>query len=224
MGWSSRAWHKFTTIKLALYLCLKYGNTINGLMMRKYSFVFILLLLTVTFGCQQVSDIKAFTEARYSLQAVHDLQLNGIDVMQKQQPGDFTSREGDSILTAISDNTLQATTTLYLDVNMPAPEVQRQMKITHLKWQLLVDGHETLGGAVAKPMLHRSGLNKLPINTTVAMTENGGMRNYEGLSKLMTLLAQKKDLRQNLTLQIKPTIETPLGDVEVPQYIKVVGH
>ena len=53
------------------------------------------------------------------------------------------------------------------------------------------------------------------------MTEQEGVRNYEGLSKLMTLLAQKKDLRKNLTLQIKPTVQTPFGNVEVPEFITV---
>ncbi|GAB3203229.1 hypothetical protein ABID22_000966 [Pontibacter aydingkolensis] len=182
---------------------------------------FILLVAFLSFGCKQASDIKAFTEAKYSLQEMHDLKLNGIDVMQKRNPSDFTTREGDSILASISENTLQASTTLYLQVQMQDPEIARQMTITRLKWQLLVDGEETLDGLVEKPLNLQNGLNELPINTIVKMTEQGGMRNYEELSKLMTLLAQKKDLRQKLTLQIKPTVQTPIGAIEVPEYITV---
>ena len=193
--------------------------------MRRYSFLYCLMLtVAVLFsGCKQASDLKAFTEAKYSLKEVHDLQLNGVDVMKKRGPHDFTTSEGDSLLASISDNTLRASTTLYLQVQMQEPEDLRQMTITEMKWQLLVDGEETLQGVVQEPLHLHNGLNELPIQTLVMMSETEGVRNYEGLSKLMTLLSQKKDLRQNLTFQIKPTVQTPLGEVEVPRYITVSG-
>ena len=191
--------------------------------MKKHSLVYNTLLAVVVLlaGCKQVSDLKAFTDAKYSLQEVQDLQLNGVDVMKKRGPNDFTTSEGDSLLASISDNTLRASTTLYLQVQMQEPEEVRQMTITEMKWQLLVDGEETLQGVVQEPMYLHDGLNELPIQTSVMMAETEGMRNYEGLSKLMTLLSQKKDLRQNLTFQIKPTVQTPVGKVELPRYITV---
>ncbi|MEJ8800651.1 hypothetical protein [Pontibacter sp. H249] len=189
--------------------------------MKRSMAIMLVLISLISFSCKQASDLKAFTEAKYSLQEVQDLKLNGIDVMQKRNPTDFTTREGDSILASISENNLQASTILYLNVSMPDPEVSRQMTITQLKWQLLVDGKQTLDGVIALPIELQNGLNELPIKTVVKMAEQEGVRNYEGLSKLMTLLSLKKDLRQNLTLQIKPTVETPVGAVEVPQYITV---
>ncbi|MFD2999594.1 hypothetical protein ACFS7Z_04415 [Pontibacter toksunensis] len=193
--------------------------------MKKYTcFYSLLLVVAVLFsGCKQASDLKAFTEANYSLKEVQDLQLNGVDVMKKRGPNDFTTSEGDSLLASISDNTLRASTTLYLQVQMQEPEEVRQMTITEMKWQLLVDGEETLQGVVQEPMYLHQGLNELPIQTSVMMSELEGMRNYEGLSKLMTLLSQKKDLRQNLIFQIKPTVQTPVGEVELPNYITVSG-
>lgn len=190
-------------------------------MVQKAFSILILLALFIQTGCKEVSDLKAFTEADYAVQEIHDLKLNGIDVMQKRNPSDFTTREGDSILASISENLLQASTTLYLQVHMPGPEIKRQMTITWLKWQLLVDGEETLDGLIEEPLQLQNGLNQIPVYTVVKMTEQEGVRNYEGLSKLMTLLAQKKDLRKNLTLQIKPTVQTPFGNVEVPEFITV---
>lgn len=193
--------------------------------MKKYTYIYSLLLtVAVLFsGCKQASDLKAFTEANYSLKEVQDLQLNGVDVMKKRGPKDFTTSEGDSLLASISDNTLRASTTLYLQVQMQEAEEVRQMTITEMKWQLLVDGEETLQGVVQEPMHLHEGLNELPIQTSVMMSELEGVRNYEGLSKLMTLLSQKKDLRQNLIFQIKPTVQTPVGEVELPNYITVSG-
>lgn len=193
--------------------------------MRKRSCFYSLLVAVVVLlaGCKQASDLKAFTEASYSLKEVQDLQLNGVDVMKKRGPQDFTTSEGDSLLASISDNTLRASTTLYLQVQMQESDEVRQMTITEMKWQLLVDGEETLQGVVREPMYLHEGLNELPIQTSVMMSEAEGTRNYEGLSKLMTLLSQKKDLRQNLTFQIKPTVQTPIGAIEVPRYITVSG-
>ncbi|MBF9254169.1 hypothetical protein I2I11_12765 [Pontibacter sp. 172403-2] len=189
--------------------------------MKTQTIIYTLLLLVLSLGCRQVSDLKAFTEATYSLSEVHDVKLDGIDVMQKRSPNDFTTQEGDSLLASISDNTLKASTTLYLHVQLPAPDEASSMTVTRLEWQLLVDGEETLTGTINQPMILHEGLNKLPVNTSVLMAEQEGIRNYEGLSKLMTLLAKKQNLRRNLTLQIKPTIKTPVGDVEAPGYITV---
>ncbi|GHA79040.1 hypothetical protein [Pontibacter akesuensis] len=189
--------------------------------MNKYKTYLWFLLLVFSASCKQASDLKAFTEAKYSLQEVQDVTLNGVDVMQKRGPNDFTTQEGDSLLASISDNKLQASTTLHLNVQLPEAGEDRSMEITKLRWQLLVDGEQTLQGVVNEPMHLREGLNELPIHTTVMMSEAEGIRNYEGLSKLMTLLAKREDLRKSLTLQIRPTVQTPVGAVEVPQFITV---
>ena len=184
-------------------------------------YTWVLCLLVFSYSCKQASDLKAFTEATYSLQEVQEVRLNGLDVMQKRSPTDFTTQEGDSLLNSVSDNTLNASAILYLNVQLPDTQEVHTMTVTKLRWQLLVDGKETLDGTIQQPMQLHQGLNRLPVNTNVLMAEPEGIRNYEGLSKLMTLLAKKQDLRRNLMLQIKPPIETPVGQVEVPQYITV---
>ncbi|MCJ8166692.1 hypothetical protein MKJ04_17735 [Pontibacter sp. E15-1] len=191
--------------------------------MSKLGYIYCAYLMVVLLlaGCKQASDLKAFTEAKYSLLGVHNLKLNGVDVMQKRNPSDFTTSEGDSLLASISDNTLQASTTLSLQVQMQEPDVARQMTITRMKWQLLVDGEETLQGEVKESLYLHEGLNELPIQTPVMMSETDGLRNYEGLSKLMTMLSLKKDFRQRLIFKIKPTVQTPVGEVELPEYIPV---
>ncbi|MHA6247569.1 hypothetical protein ACXYMU_06505 [Pontibacter sp. CAU 1760] len=189
--------------------------------MKRLGWIGALVLMLA--GCKQANDLKHFSEATYSLQSVQDLELNGVDVMEKQSLYDFTTSEGDSLLASISDNTLQATTVLYLQVQLQETAEEPEMRITELEWQLLVDGEETLEGLVKQPLLLREGVNQLPVQTSVLMAEVEGMRNYQGLSKLMTLLSFKRDLQQRLTFRIKPTIETPVGAVALPKYITVTG-
>ncbi len=183
------------------------------------------LLLTLTLsGCKQADELKtlkAVSEAKYELKGVEEVKLNGVDVMDKKGPNDFTPREGDSLLESMSDNTLQTSSVLQLNVQLPSPEEVRSLTVTQLEWQLLVDGKETLNGVVDEPMELKQGLNTIPISTPILMAEVEGIRNYEGISKIMTLMGQRQDLRKSITLQIKPTVQTPVGEVELPNYITV---
>jgi hypothetical protein len=188
----------------------------------KIGFAIVVLLLTiVSFSCKQASDLKAFTEANYKLQGIEDLRLNGVDVTDKRTPFDFRTAEGDSLLSAFTTNNLNATTTLFLEVEMKEPEVTRSMQITNLEWQLLVDGKETLTGTVEEPLDLQNGLNELPVSSTVTLAEVEGLQNYEGFSTLTTLIAKGKDVRDRLVFRIKPTIKTPVGNVTLPDYITV---
>ncbi len=181
--------------------------------------LWVLLALALLPGCKEASDLMAFSDAKYSLEGVHNLRLNGVDVMQKQGPNDFTTAEGDSLLASISNNTLRANLTLAVLVKLQEPLENPEMTLSGMKWQLLVDQKETLEGMINDSIVLREGLNELPIETVVKMSEVEGMRNYEGLSKLMTILSQRKSLRERLTFQIKPTVLTSLGDIELPEYI-----
>ncbi|WP_163916222.1 hypothetical protein [Pontibacter burrus] len=186
-----------------------------------YFWAIVVSLMAGTISCKQAADLKAFTEANYKLQGIEDLRLNGVDVTDKRSPFDFRSTQGDSLLNAFTTNKLKATTILYLDVQMPEPEVTRSMQVTSLTWQLLVDGRETLTGTVTQPLHLTNGLNKLPVTSSVALAEVEGLQNYEGFSLLTTLISSGQDVRDRMEFRIKPTIETPVGPITLPDYITV---
>ncbi|WP_114784466.1 hypothetical protein [Botryobacter ruber] len=188
---------------------------------KRIPFLLGLVVVLLLLSCKRVSDLKAFSEASYALQGVSNATVNGIDLMDKYGPDDFTPGQGDSLLAAIYTNKLCFSATLYLDVQMQEPGVAREMTMTSLKWKLWVDGSEALLGEVKEPMKLTDGANELPVSTTILMAEKDGLPNYEGLSKLVTLLGKRQDMRRHLTFLIKPTIRTPLGNVELPEYIKV---
>lgn len=192
--------------------------------MKKIIRINLLLLLAVAgFSCRQAQDIKAFTEAMYSLQGVSDIKLNGIDVEERIQARQgFSLEEQDSLLAAITSNSLQVSSTLALHVALQDPaEAERNLTITKLKWLLLVDGDEALTGTIEETLVLQEGLNLLPIETPVGLAEADSQPSYTGLSRLITLLGQRSDIRQHVTLKIKPTIQTPVGNIESPTFITV---
>lgn len=183
----------------------------------------LLVLALAGFSCKQAQDIKAFTEARYSLQSVSDIKLNGIDVEQRiQERKGFSHEERDSLLTAVTSNALNVSSTLALHVSLQEHnEEERQLTITRMKWLLEVDGEDALTGTIEETMVLHDGLNLLPIATPVGLAADGDLPNFTGLSRLITLLGQQVDIRERVTLKIKPTIKTPVGNVESPAYITV---
>ncbi|MHC2992888.1 hypothetical protein OB13_15360 [Pontibacter sp. HJ8] len=192
--------------------------------MKKIIRIKLLLLVAVAgFSCRQAQDIKAFTEATYSLQGVSDIKLNGIDVEERiQARRGFSLQEQDSLLTAVTSNSLQVSSTLALHVALQdQAEGERNLTITKLKWLLLVDGDEALTGTIEETLVLQEGLNLLPIETPVGLAEADSQPSYTGLSRLITLLGQRSDIRQHVTLKIKPTIQTPVGNIESPTFITV---
>lgn len=186
-----------------------------------YILPMVALLAVFHTSCKKVQDLKAFTEADYKLVAAENVRLNGLDVMNRSSLSDFKVEEGDSLMNALNSNKLQLSAMLQLQVDMPDPEEVRSMQVEELDWQLLVDGKETLEGTVSEPMLLQNGLNKLPVSSSVSLAEVGGFQNYEGLSILTNMLSQHQDVRERITFRIKPTIDTPVGDVELPDFITV---
>jgi hypothetical protein len=183
----------------------------------------VLLLLLGGVSCKQAQDIKAFTEASYKLQGVSDVKLNGIDVEQRiQERRGFSHDERDSLLAAITSNSLRVSSTLALQVALQEQTAEaRNLTITRMKWLLEVDGEEALAGTIEETMVLQEGLNLLPIETPVGLATDGDLPNYTGLSRLITLLGQRADLRERVTLKIKPTIKTPVGNIESPSFITV---
>jgi hypothetical protein len=192
-------------------------------MKRIYKVTLLAMLALAGFSCKQAQDIKAFTEAKYSLQGVSDIRLNGISVEERiQERRGFSHEERDSLLAAVTSNSLQVSSTLALHVALQdETEEERNLTITRLKWLLEVDGEEALTGTVDETMVLQEGLNLLPIQTPVGLVADGEMPSYTGLSRLITLLGQRIDIRERVTLKIKPTIMTPVGNIESPAFITV---
>jgi hypothetical protein len=106
-----------------------------------------------------------------------------------------------------------------LDENSKA----RSMTVTKLKWQLLLDGKQTLSGLVDEPVELHHGLNTINVRTPISITEENGKPGYSNLLRLVTMLTKSEEgaPRPDIVLQIKPTIQTSVGPVEVPGFINV---
>ncbi|RAU82035.1 hypothetical protein DP923_13685 [Pontibacter arcticus] len=186
--------------------------------------LFLSMILLFT-NCKEVQDIQAFTEANYQLESITDVKINGVDLQQRLMTGqNLTNQERDSLLTSLTSNKLQVSGNMALHVQLPDTTSDRKLTVTKLEWLLLVSGKEALTGTVTKQLELREGLNTIALVTPVLLTEVNGQPNYEGLSRIINLINTKADIRGNVSLQIKPTIKTPVGNIPSPNFITVSGQ
>ncbi|MCC9166806.1 hypothetical protein [Pontibacter harenae] len=191
-------------------------------MKKQLYLVLVLLLIFAGHGCKQVQDIKAFTEANYRLEGVENVKLNGVDLDKRLQTEQgLSTSERDSLLTAVTTNRLQMGAILLLRVELPDANQDSKLTLTKLQWLLLIDGKEAMTGTVDETMVLEEGLNTLPIQTPVQLTEVDGQPNYEGLNRIINLVSRNANLKQHITFQIKPTVKTPVGNITAPNYITV---
>lgn len=181
----------------------------------------LLLLPLFFFACNTKKDIDAFKEAKYELEGIDQLTVNGISMLDKKRAEDFSFGEAAMLFSAFSDNKIDAISTLGLKVKLPEGSETRSMTITQFKWQLLVDGKQTLSGLVNEPIELRDGLNTITVKTPIKLIEENGKVNLSKVMQLTALLNSDASKRPPLTLQIKPTIDTSVGPVELPSFINV---
>jgi len=191
-------------------------------MIQKYkNGTLLLALLLLGFACKTKEDIAAFKEAEYSLQSIDEVRVNGINMLDKKGAQDFSLGEATALLSAFSDNSLLAKSTLGLNVNLGEGNEDRTMTVTQLKWQLLVDKQQAVSGIVQEPVELKNGLNIITVNTPLKFAEENGGADLNNLLRLAALLNSEKEKRPDVILQIKPTIQTSVGPVELPAFINI---
>ncbi|MHC2992891.1 hypothetical protein OB13_15375 [Pontibacter sp. HJ8] len=188
------------------------------------SFALLLGMALFAFSCSTKNDLDAFKEAKYSLAGINEVKLNGVNLLDKKRPEDFSFGEAALLFSAFSDNRLSAYSSLGLNVELDENSKARSMTVTKLKWQLLLDGKQALSGLVDEPVELHHGLNTINVRTPISITEENGKPGYSNLLRLVTMLTKSEEgaPRPDIVLQIKPTIQTSVGPVEVPGFINVM--
>jgi hypothetical protein len=185
------------------------------------NYILLIGLLFIGFACKTKDDLEAFKEADYKLEHIEQVNVNGIDLLNKRRPEDFSFRDAALLFSAFSDNKLKATSTVGLNVDLKDGDTERIMTITQLKWQLLLNEEKTLSGVIDERVELKHGLNRLTLSSPLAFTQDKDGNNLNKLLKLAMLLNQKDTDKPKVTLQIKPTILTSVGPLELPTFINI---
>lgn len=185
------------------------------------NYLLVLLLLLAGTACNTKDDFEAFKEADYSLKSVDQVRVNGINLLEKKRAEDFSFSEAAVLFSAFSENKLNATSTLNLNVELAEEHKDRTMKVTQLKWQMLVNDEKALSGVINEAIELKNGVNTITVSSPLAFAQENGTANLNSLLRMATLLNQDKN-KANIQLQIKPTVQTSVGPVELPAFINII--
>lgn len=185
------------------------------------NYLLVLVLLLAGTACNTKDDFEAFKEADYSLKSVDQVRVNGINLLEKKRAEDFSFSEAAVLFSAFSENKLNATSTLNLNVELAEEHKDRTMKVTQLKWQMLVNDEKALSGVINEAIELKNGVNTITVSSPLAFAQENGTANLNSLLRMATLLNQDKN-KANIQLQIKPTVQTSVGPVELPAFINII--
>jgi hypothetical protein len=187
------------------------------------SFIIALTVASLLVSCKSLGDLALFTKAEYRLAGLSNFTVAGINVMQKRRVEDFGLTDGISLLSAFTQKKFTTAFTLALEAKTPE-NTSGSLLIKKLQWILVIDGKETINGLITQPIQLKNGVNTIPIVISLNLMEFFTDRNYDGLLQLALKLAGQQSNLQSITLRLKPTVATSVGDYEYPDYLDVTQN
>ncbi|MEN3026311.1 MAG: hypothetical protein ABDH31_01210 [Chlorobiota bacterium] len=195
-----------------------------------YRAALLSVLWVGTSGCQAVRQV---TEAlvgverlQFRLDGITDVRLAGISLGQKQRISDFSAVEAAQLLASYRARSLPVDFVLQVAVRNPndgiAGRRQLPIRLAAMEWRLLLDEVPTIRGALAQPVEIAGGAETLlPLQIRVDLVEFFQQRQYEDMLRLALELGQGQLSR--VSLDVQPTLQTPVGEIRYPRPVRVVA-
>lgn len=174
-------------------------------------------------GCAALQQFNALQDVDFSLDGVSDVTLAGIDLSQVDSFDDIGLADLGTLAAAVGRN--QVPMVFQLHVRAENPDENRvQARLTRFDWTLLLEGRETLSGAIEEEIILPSGEpTDIPILIDFNLMEffRGNGRD---LLQLALSFAGLGGEPKNVTLRATPIVDTPLGAIRYPRPITIVDQ
>lgn len=193
----------------------------------------LLLCVLLLHGCETFSEIaRTLTNLKrlqFRLEGVDDFSLAGIRISQKSQLRDFTIADGIQLLAAFRGKRLPARFLLNVEALNPNDGSGGSTKtistLTRFDWRLLIDDQPTISGGIDRPLeIPGTGQASLiPLRMELDLYEFFGEHGYNDLLNLALALGGKRGDIARVSLDARPSVSTPLGDIAWPEPITIIS-
>lgn len=201
---------------------------------RKAIIAFVILALVPTFyGCQSLMNIAdAITNLeriKFKLDGVSNFRLMGIDIANKRSVNDFNLVDAANFADAMLSKTMMADFIVNVAAHNPndgsGKTTSTVATLTSFDWKLYIDDSEVLAGDIASPIkIPGTGQTTIfPLGVRVDLMRFFGKQNLDNLLTLALALGGAEGSAARLTLDARPTIQTPFGAITYPGRIKIVN-
>ncbi len=188
----------------------------------------LILFISVQLSCTGVENaIQNASRLQFRLGKVDNLNLAGVRLKNVTSLRDVSVFDGASLLAAFASGKMPATFSVNLiakNPNTAGGSSESTAILKSMDWRLLIDNKDMLSGAINTPVTI-PGVGQetvIPIPVTVDLLKFFGDGGYESILNLALAIGGKTGNSSRLTLKIRPTVNTFLGDITYPGEINVV--
>ena len=159
----------------------------------------------------------------FSLGGTQNGRLAGVSLERIASYRDLTAGDVGRIALALSRNDLPLEFQLMVRAENPASN-RTTATMVRLAWTLLLDGKETISGALDSSLALRAGETvAIPLQMRLNLREFFG-GNAESLVNLAANIAGLRSDPTRVTVRAVPTINTPIGPISYPSPITIVNE
>lgn len=166
---------------------------------------------------------------KFRLEGIGDFSLAGIGINEKYQLRDFSITDGIQLLASFRSKRLPARFLLNVEARNPndgsGGSTRTISTLTRFDWRLLIDDQPTISGGIDKALeIPGSGKSTIiPLRLEMDLYEFFGNHGYDDLLDLALALGGKRGDISRVSLDARPSVSTPLGDITWPEPITIVS-
>lgn len=191
--------------------------------------VFATLFLGSCKTLNQFADsLNNLQRLEFKLDNVNNFSLAGVNLSNINSVSDISIMDGIKLTKAFSDKKLPAQFVLNVDAKNPndgkGGSKQSSATLSSFDWKLYIDDKETIAGNINKEfVIPGTGSSEtIPLVMNIDLYQFFGNKGYEDIINLALAIGGQNGSAARLKLDAKPTVKTPLGNINYPNRITIV--
>lgn len=180
------------------------------------------------FGCTSaLNAIQNLQRLKFKLGNVNNFQLAGVPISSLSSPSNLSILDAASLATAFANGRLPASFTLNVLARNPNDGTggtkQTTATMTSMSWRLLIDGTETVSGAIDRPV-DIPGVGQettIPVSVNLDLIQFFRTIGYDRILGLAFGIGGNGGNSTNLQLKVTPEISTFLGPMSLGEITAV---
>lgn len=192
----------------------------------------ILFVLTFSFvfaGCGVVKQITNLSRLQFRLVNIDSITLGRVNFTNKTSIKDLSSLDALKLSTSFIRENVQLKFVVNVEVKNPNAEnsvsSKSDFRISSFLWRLLLNGREAIAGNISSPINipGNKEISYIPVSIKFNLVKFIKDKGYESLIDLALNLARQKNSPTQLELFVRPVIDTPMGNIDYPEELKIIS-
>lgn len=180
----------------------------------------VVLLLTSLTGCAGMRQLAALNQVEFRFDRIAEPRIAGIRLADIHSPEDVSPIDMARLAIAIATKDVPLDLTVHVIGRNPETN-KVTAKLIGLDWSYIVDGRETVAGSLAGGYEFPPGQpTDMPLQVGFNLVDFFG-GNAGDLLEIALVLSGQRVSTHNVTMQLRPVIDTSIGPMRYPTPIEL---